>query len=321
MITIPVDKAILFSPKIGGPQMLLNDLARCMVAVVGVLACPLVGAALESGAPLLALEISRPSDSYEHDTLEKAWEEFGAETENAQDDLEAALSKRYEAAVEAGDLEQAKKWGGIRDAFEESGVLAQDALAMPEVAKVQRRLDAAREKLAAAYERVVAELTKQKRLPDAEAVSNEKDTVFIDDQVYLVDLEPLDLDQLVDKKFFGLVNARVKGIHRPRSIGLHPPTNGASRVRYKVPAGNNVFIVGEAAMNDSAKQQASSVRFKILDDRDKPLWESRRLKGAGRSEKFRERLIQTQFITLEVFCQGDFGSAHAVWLEPRFLIQ
>lgn len=301
--------------------MLLNDLARCMVAVVGVLACPLVSAALESGAPLLALEISRPSDSYEHDTLEKAWEEFGAETENAQDDLEAALSKRYEAAVEAGDLEQAKKWGAIRDAFEESGVLAQDALAMPEVAKLQRKLDVAREKLAAAYEQVVAELTKQERLLDAEAVSKEKDTVFINDQVYLVDLEALDLDQLVDKKFFGRVTAKVKGIDRPRSIGLHPPTNGASRVRYKVPAGSDIFIVGEAAMNDSALQQTSSVRFRILDDRDKLLWQSRRLKGAGRSEKFRERLTKTEYITLEVICQGDFGSAHAVWLEPRFLIR
>ena len=80
---------------------------------------------------------------------------------------EWCLSKRRSAmltAVEAGDLEQAKKWGAIRDAFEESGVLAQDALAMPEVAKLQRKLDVAREKLAAAYEQVVAELTKQERL-------------------------------------------------------------------------------------------------------------------------------------------------------------
>jgi hypothetical protein len=72
-----------------------------------------------------------------------------------------------------------------------------------------------------------------------------------------------------------------------------------------------------AAIHDSERTGTALV-FKVRGD-GKDLWQSQPLQEKGSSQECSISVAGIDKLELEVHCPGDFGSAHAVWVEPRLL--
>ena len=109
----------------------------------------------------------------------------------------------------------------------------------------------------------------------------------------------------------------VGGRPSQEGISMHPPANGISKVTYDVPVGCTHFE-GEAAIADGRLPQATPVVFRVINEKDRLLWQSKPIHGAGKSEKCRIALTGAKSLTLTVECLGSHNYAYAVWINPVF---
>ncbi len=137
------------------------------------------------------------------------------------------------------------------------------------------------------------------------------------DVVYLSDVRPTNLRVPQAGNPFQQGRFTVGGVGDEHGLFLHPPTNGSSAATFDVPRGYRSFV-GGIGMSDTATAQKTAVVFKIMDDRNKLLWQSKPIAGQGLREAFNVRVDKTSSVTLVVECPGDFAFAHAVWVAPRF---
>jgi hypothetical protein len=143
--------------------------------------------------------------------------------------------------------------------------------------------------------------------------------------VYLSDLGPVHVATYnVDnwgfgnKGFVGNGETRisVNGEESPHGLGVHAPSNGASRVAYALDGHYSRFL-GEGALNDPAAA-STPLTFQILGD-GKKLWTSKPVKVAGIIQAFDVDVTGVDRLELLVHCPGPNHAAAAVWVEPRLL--
>ena len=116
----------------------------------------------------------------------------------------------------------------------------------------------------------------------------------------------------------------VGGVKYPKSIHLHPPgKNGASVVKYAVKKGFDTLDTA-AAVNDSAfnvHPPESLLIFRVTGGSGKVLWESPPFNTPrGKMIPCRIRLDGETEICLSVEATGSNRWAHAIWVQPRFLV-
>ena len=114
----------------------------------------------------------------------------------------------------------------------------------------------------------------------------------------------------------------VSGVHFPNAISTHPPTRGKSRVVYALGKRFNRFQA-RAALNDSVlhkgqKRCATPITFVVIGD-GKPLWTSKPMAFPRQPQAIDVEVTGVEQLALEVRCNGSYGCAHAVWLEPQLI--
>lgn len=139
----------------------------------------------------------------------------------------------------------------------------------------------------------------------------------VSDVVYLSGVRPTNLRVPQEGNPFGQGRTTVGGVDDEHGVFLHPPTNGSSAATFDVPRDFRSFV-GSVGMSDTATAQKTAVIFKIVDDRNKLLWQSKPIAGRGLLEAFKVSVDKTSSVTLVVECPGDHSFAHAVWVAPRF---
>jgi hypothetical protein len=113
----------------------------------------------------------------------------------------------------------------------------------------------------------------------------------------------------------------VAGQRSLKGISMAPPHNGSAFVTYRVPKGSGRFVA-IAALNDSSQVKGDPVTFRVLSERGKVLWSTKKpLLGPGESEDVDIPLTGVSEITLVVQCSGNANFRHAVWVDPRFVAQ
>lgn len=143
-------------------------------------------------------------------------------------------------------------------------------------------------------------------------------------QVFLSDLQEQNLTP--PEGFFGKQGRwhngdplRLDGKECPKGILLHPDSNSRRTVTYTVPTGFARFR-SRYGIHDGSTS-GSPLTFKVLDDNGKELAASEALSSGCPQVAFDVGVEHTKTVTLVVECPGSCGSAHAVWLDPRFLGQ
>jgi serine/threonine-protein kinase len=140
--------------------------------------------------------------------------------------------------------------------------------------------------------------------------------------IFLADMPALDVrvgfGQFGKKGDLGYENKRItiKGVPAGNGLSMHPPTKGASHVTYLLGKKYQTFKAA-AAINDDATSH-SALTFKVIGD-GKRLWQSRGLKDKGDSHSFVVSVDQVDKLELEVHCPGEYGMAHAVWVDPQLV--
>jgi hypothetical protein len=306
---------------------------------------PANGAAPQSNGWRLET-LTRPKDGVSHPVLDQAWIEYLAAIEDASEGVRAVITKHFNAATESGDLKAAEKWQIVAKEFESDRCLPDDWESRPVAKSCVINYAKAVGELGKSYATVVKDLTKEKKLDEARKVQDEFEAMAKAAQhrihsqpkpgrpngppgkvvAFLSDLPEkgvvvgwgsfgkdgwlgyaeLDGRVRVGKKFYG------------KSLSLHGVTNGNAKVSYDVPKGCSRFEAIAAISDSEDGRQVTPLTFRVLGDKG-ILWESRPLRGGGRTEQCSIALQGTKTITLVVFCPGHNGWSQAVWCDPCFL--
>lgn len=108
----------------------------------------------------------------------------------------------------------------------------------------------------------------------------------------------------------------VRGEPSPYGLFLHPNTNDSSHAAFRL-GKRYRRLRGAAAISDSARNRtATALVFRVAGD-GRELWKSSPLKESGSSEAFDLDISGVDKLELFADCPGDFGYAHAAWVEPR----
>ena len=111
----------------------------------------------------------------------------------------------------------------------------------------------------------------------------------------------------------------VGDIESPNSFLLHPTSQNSAHVAFALPEGHR-FLVGKVGMNDSISplpgQSNSPLTFRVVGD-GHVLWQSRPLQIRGDSQKLSVPVAGVEKLELFVDCPGDYGNAHAIWIDCR----
>lgn len=186
------------------------------------------------------------------------------------------------------------------------------------------------------YERILPKLADpldvklaEKRIaavPEADRIGPAAQPIVVT-EVFLSDLP--EIDPVVSYGTYGKngqtgfdgLTITVNGEASPKGISMHPASHGDSRVTYAVPKGAKTLLA-HAAINDTGRRRTSSLQFKVLGDDGTVLWQGpRTLQGRGESMPVEVNVAGRKTIQLMTECSGFNGSAHAVWLEPRFVVE
>lgn len=109
----------------------------------------------------------------------------------------------------------------------------------------------------------------------------------------------------------------VNNLEFPNGLGLHPPSNGSSRVRYNLDGKYNTFATGVALM-DATYVFRGTVYFWVLGD-GKVLWKSAPIRSRGDAQFCRVSVKNVTKLELRTESPGKLTGAHAVWLDPHVL--
>jgi len=281
----------------------------------------------DAGPKRPAGTVTRPKDGVNHPDLDKAWADYDAAVTKAAEGIRAAIAKQFDAATAKGALDEAEKWQNAMGKFEKAGELPSEKEAKTAVRAAAADYNKASDELTKAYEAVVKALTIEKKITDAKAVRDELSTVDTRRAegagVFLADLQEINVSvgwggfgKGEDLGYEG-ESIVVAGRAVKKGLSMAPPSKGFSTVSYKVPKGLTQFKA-RAAMNDSAGGQSTPLVFTIYGG-NRVLWQSHPLRGPGAGEDCVCDLKDAKTVTLRVHCPGSFVSAHAVWVDPRFL--
>lgn len=118
----------------------------------------------------LAGTLVRPEDGVRHQTLDDAWAAYDAAVAKATSAISEKIAKEFDAATAKGDLAAAEKWQSIGARLEKDGaVRVERATKAVAYAALNECLKAADE-LAGVYGSLVKDLTREQKIPEAEAV-------------------------------------------------------------------------------------------------------------------------------------------------------
>ncbi|GAG01894.1 unnamed protein product, partial [marine sediment metagenome] len=107
----------------------------------------------------------------------------------------------------------------------------------------------------------------------------------------------------------------VGGKPSPKGLSMHPLSNGASHVAYRLDGKFRSFSAA-AAQNDDMGSSSTPMTFKVLGD-GKLLWVSPPIQVKGAAQECRVDVSGVSKLELVVECPGIDSQAHAVWVEPR----
>jgi hypothetical protein len=109
----------------------------------------------------------------------------------------------------------------------------------------------------------------------------------------------------------------VKGVPSPKGLGMHPPDNGFSAVKYRLDKKAAVFKAA-VALNDSANRTQNPAVFEVLGD-GKSLWESPPINMGTPPKECSIDVTGVTELELRVHAKPSQFGLHAVWIEPRLL--
>lgn len=109
----------------------------------------------------------------------------------------------------------------------------------------------------------------------------------------------------------------VNGETSPKGLGLHPPTQGAAAVAYRLDKKAAVFK-GGVALDDRSNIILGQAIFEIRGD-GKRLWRSKPINTARAQQDFSIKVAGMTVLELRVISPGNHLGLHAVWIEPRLL--
>lgn len=108
----------------------------------------------------------------------------------------------------------------------------------------------------------------------------------------------------------------VRGEPSPYGLFLHPNTNDSSHAAFRLGKRYRRFH-GAAAISDSAwNRTATALVFRVVGD-GRELWKSPPMKESGSSQAFDLDIAGVDKLELFADCPGDYGHAHAAWVEPQ----
>jgi hypothetical protein len=97
---------------------------------------------------------------------------------------------------------------------------------------------------------------------------------------------------------------------------MHPGTGVPSHVVYDLGGQFTTFRASAGILDiEGETETRSPVTFKVLGD-GKLLWRSTPLQRIGTAQSFAIEIEGVRTLRLEVHCLGDYGLAHAAWLDP-----
>jgi hypothetical protein len=124
--------------------------------------------------------VARPKEGFKHPGLDKAWDLYDAAVAKIADSVAGAISKQFDAASSRGDLNAAEKWSALGKAFVTHGAIPTESDATLRASDAAKVFTEARAEFAKAgvilqkaYEEVTQSLTKDKKLLEARAVTDE----------------------------------------------------------------------------------------------------------------------------------------------------
>jgi len=252
--------------------------------------------------------------------LDKAKAIHKSDTNKLRADIAAYFDKREEPARRKGDLQQVEKIKAEREAFDKKGELPPTA-----PLELKKKYQAAQGKLERAYGEAVKAYTKARK--DAEAAAVEKEFSEFRKSTesnveFLSAMTPTEVK--AQNGWFennGTVLGKkiaVKGKESPHEIFLHPPAKSYAHASFDIGARWEVFR-GEVAVNHTVNDQKppdSPLTFEVVGD-GKTLWRSQPVARFDEAQSCEVKIRGVKILELRVICQGNDGSAHAVWLEPR----
>lgn len=117
----------------------------------------------------------------------------------------------------------------------------------------------------------------------------------------------------------GVVGHRIKvnGVPSPKGLGMFPPANSYSAVKYRLGRRAALFKA-VAAISDEVERQDSAPVFEVLGD-GRRLWQSAPVRRPRQPQECSIDVTGVDVLELRVHCDGSNFGVHAVWVEPRVL--
>lgn len=109
----------------------------------------------------------------------------------------------------------------------------------------------------------------------------------------------------------------VNQVEFPNGLGLHPPNNGFSRVRYQLDGQYKTFVTAVALL-DHPSEVRGKVIFSVIGD-DRVLWKSPPFRGRGDVVFCKVSVRNIKRLELRTESPGSAYGSNAVWLDPHVL--
>ena len=110
---------------------------------------------------------------------------------------------------------------------------------------------------------------------------------------------------------------KVKGVASPKGLGMHPPDNDFSAVKYRLDKKAALFKA-TVALNDTVIRTDNPAVFELLGD-GKRLWESPPINKDTPPKACNVDVTGVVELELRVYAKPSHFGLHAVWIEPRLL--
>ncbi len=114
----------------------------------------------------------------------------------------------------------------------------------------------------------------------------------------------------------GVENVRIdaNGEEAPHGLGVHPPSNGTSRLVYHL-KGEFSRIEGRAGIDGIVPGSSTALTFDIWGD-GKLLWRTGSVRSSRDLREFDVDIDGVDELTLITHCPGSNHNAHAIWIDP-----
>jgi WD40 repeat protein len=154
-----------------------------------------------------------------------------------------------------------------------------------------------------------------------ESVVSAKEPVKVADEAtkHLCDMQEF---EVVSEPAYGFNKRRfadkqimIGDFQSPHGLGMHPPADGFSRVKYKLAKQWNTFKAAVGLNYTAPRKPASPLTFEVKGD-GKTLWRSEPVQEVGVKQEAQVDIRGVEVLELRVTCPGSHEHAHAVWLEP-----